>query len=201
MRNIWITLAAVVLINQAAVPATADTAFPDTTATRLDPLSVTTGSLPWGGNALSDADLRRQHGNNLAENLEHLPGVAAVRRAANAAELVIRGLGWERVQTVLGAVPLYGACPGRMDPPATYLGTLSTEKVIVFRQGGGAFAGPGGTGGSVIANPDYERTPDQPTGVASWLSAGYESARNGFHFGAGAQLDGYRAAGILAGMA
>ncbi len=176
-------LAAAVMLGstcQAAAPATTDT-----TTTRLAAIHVSATSSPWGESALSDGDLRDRRGDNLAENLEQLPGVAAVRRAPSAAEPVIRGLGWERVQTILGAVPLYGACPGRMDPPATYLGALSTESVTVFRQGGGAFGGPGGTGGTIMAKPDYERRPGDPNGVTTWLGAGYESARDGFRYEGG----------------
>lgn len=156
------------------------TTSPDTTTTRIEPVRVTAGNLPWGENSLTNNDLRGRSGGNLAEKLEDLPGVAAVRRGASASELVIRGLGWERVQTILGAVPLYGACPGRMDPPATYLDALATEQVTVFRQGGATLAGPGGTGGAIVANPDYERRPGAPTGVTPWLGTGYESARDAF---------------------
>ncbi len=171
------------------VPATSALATQDAPVDTITVHSTIPQMMPpglnWGDDPLSAADLRGRGGDNLAENLEHLPGVAAVRRAASAAEIVIRGMGWERVQTVLGAVPLYGACPGRMDPPATYLTALSTENVTVFRQGGGASGGPGGTGGAIMANPDYERQPGAKAGVTPWLGAGYESAREGVRFEGG----------------
>ncbi|MCK9996760.1 MAG: TonB-dependent receptor, partial [Candidatus Krumholzibacteria bacterium] len=107
-----------------------------------------------------------------------------------------------RVQTILGAVPLYGACPGRMDPPATYLTPLSTTRVSIFRGGGYAGFGPGATGGVIHADPDYERPAGALTGVTPYLEAGYESAREGFRtegglFGGNRALDykiglGYR---------
>ncbi|MEN8006345.1 MAG: TonB-dependent receptor [Candidatus Krumholzibacteriota bacterium] len=153
---------------------------PDTTTTRLDDLIVTAPGIPWGDGPVSAETLRGRGGANLAEALEHLPGVAAVRRAPSAAEPVIRGLGWERVQTILGAVPLYGACPGRMDPPATYLTPLATSEVSIFRGGGNSAFGPGATGGSIQANPDFERPADTPADVTPFMEAGYESAREGF---------------------
>ena len=188
MKNFGIALLALCLIAPAtSVLATQDApvdAPVDTITVRVTDPKMMAPGLSWGNEPLSSADLRDRGGDNLAENLDQLPGVAAVRRAASAAEIVIRGMGWERVQTVLGAVPLYGACPGRMDPPATYLTALSTEEVTVFRQGGGA-GGPGGTGGAIMANPDYERQPGAETGVTPWLGMGYESAREGVRFEGG----------------
>jgi len=177
-------------------------AEPDTTTTEMPDVTVTAPGIPWGDGPVSSETLRDRGGDNLAEAIEHLPGVAAMRRAPSAAEPVIRGLGWERVQTILGAVPLYGACPGRMDPPATYLTPLSTTRVSIFRGGGYAPFGPGATGGVIHADPDYERSADAPVGVTPYVEAGYESAREGYRtegglFGGNRALDfklgiGYR---------
>ena len=169
------------IVLMAACPlAAAEPSPPDTTTTEIPEMTVTAPGIPWGDGPVSDETLRARGGDNLAEAIEHLPGVAAVRRAPSAAEPVIRGLGWERVQTILGAVPLYGACPGRMDPPATYLTPLSTTRVSIFRGGGYAAFGPGATGGVIHADPDYERPVGAPTGATPYLEAGYESAREGF---------------------
>ena len=184
MKNFGIALLALcALLSATTATATQEAPVDTITVRTTDPQMMAPG-LNWGNDPLSNEDLRHRGGDNLAENLEHLPGVAAVRRAASAAEIVIRGLGWERVQTVLGAVPLYGACPGRMDPPATYLTDLSTENVTVLRQGGTS-GGPGGTGGAIMANPDYERRPGAESGVTPWLGLGYESAREGVRFEGG----------------
>lgn len=192
---------AILLMILAAGPVLAD-APPDTTTTELEDLTVTAPSIPWGDGPISDDVLRERGGTNLAEAIEHLPGIAAVRRAPSAAEPVIRGLGWERVLTIMGAVPLYGACPGRMDPPATYLTPLATSGVSISRGGGNAAFGPGATGGSIQADPDFERAAEDPAGGTPFLGAGYESAREGFHaeggiFGGNRNLDykvglGYR---------
>ena len=141
----------------------AQTAPSDTNITQIPDLTVTAPGIPWGDGPIADETLRDLGGTNLAEAIEHLPGLAAVRRAPSAAEPVIRGLGWERVQTILGAVPLYGACPGRMDPPATYLTPLSMSRVSIFRSGGLAAFGPGATGGAIYADPDFERPAGRQT--------------------------------------
>ncbi len=101
-----------------------------------------------------------------------------VRRAPGGTEPVIRGLGYERVRTLMGAVPLHGACPGRMDPPVTYLSTLSAPSFSVTREAG-VEAGAGGIAGAITADPDYERRPGSPAGWRPFLEAGWESARDG----------------------
>jgi outer membrane receptor for Fe3+-dicitrate len=70
---------------------------------------------------------------NLAVALQTIPAVAGVRRAQNALEPVIRGLGWERVQTQLNGVPLYGACPARMDSPATLVAASAVREASVIK--------------------------------------------------------------------
>ncbi len=179
MKSVLINLLLILLVSGTAETAAAPTP-PDTTITEIADVTVTAPGIPWGDGPVSAETLRGRGGDNLAEAIEHLPGVAAVRRAPSAAEPVIRGLGWERVQTILGAVPLYGACPGRMDPPATYLTPLSTTRVSIFRGGGFSTFGPGATGGVIHADPDYERPTGADPGVTPYLEAGYESAREGF---------------------
>jgi len=161
VKSILVTI--LMILPVCGTAAEADPAEPDTTTTKISDVTVTAPGIPWGDGPVSTETLRDRGGDNLAEAIEHLPGVAAVRRAPSAAEPVIRGLGWERVQTILGAVPLYGACPGRMDPPATYLTPLTTMRVSIFRGGGFAAFGPGATGGVIHADPDYER----PTGATT----------------------------------
>ena len=156
----------------------------DTLTTRIGDLEVSPHAMPWGDQPVPSALLQAQHGGNLAEALAGLPGVTAVRRSADAAEPVIRGLGWERVQTLLGAVPLYGACPGRMDPPATYFGPTSFDRVDVSR-GGGMGLMPGGTGGAIHIDPQYARPNGSPDGWTPFLEGGYGSARDAYHVDAG----------------
>ncbi len=157
---------------------------PDTLATHLPDLIVVPLGMPWGDQPVPGGVLRRAWGESLAETLEQLPGISAVRRSADAAEPVIRGLGWERVQTFLGAVPLYGACPGHMDPPATYLESASLQRVDVYRGAEGGLM-PGAVGGMILADPHYER----PAGAAdrwrTFVNTGYGTARDAYHLDTG----------------
>jgi iron complex outermembrane receptor protein len=116
---------------------------------------------------------------DLAEALEGLPGVAAVRQGPGAADPVIRGLGQERVDTRVGVVSLQGACPSRMDPPATYVGPHAIERVTLDRAGQGATFGGGGLGGRVVISPDYERPAGAPFELHGFAGGAFDGARRG----------------------
>ncbi|MBE0564615.1 MAG: TonB-dependent receptor plug domain-containing protein, partial [Krumholzibacteria bacterium] len=129
-----------------ALSGAAATTAPDTVRTIVPDLTVTASPGTWSGGAVPAGWLAEHGDGNLGEALEWLPGLAMVRRATSGTEPVIRGLGFERVRTLLGAVPLHGACPGRMDPPVTYLSHLSVSAISVSRAAG-AGAGAGGVAG------------------------------------------------------
>jgi len=122
---------------------------------------------------------------NIGEVLDALPGVSVVRRGAGATEPVIRGLGWERVQTQVGPVPVYGGCPSRMDPPVTYLLPDSAQDVTVVKGVPSVTMGPGGTGGRIMVSTDFQRDPHAPPEVRGWLSSTYNGARKGYLGGIG----------------
>ncbi|MHC1741780.1 MAG: TonB-dependent receptor [Syntrophobacteraceae bacterium] len=122
---------------------------------------------------------------NIGDVIDDTPGVSAVRRGANATEPVIRGLGWERVQTQIGPIPIYGGCPARMDPPITYLQPDQVQKVLVVKGVPSVTLGPGGTAGRIVVSTDYERSPDAPPEIHPWGSTKYDSARNGIWGGTG----------------
>lgn len=117
---------------------------------------------------------------NIGEVLEAVPGVSVVRRGASSTEPVIRGLGWERVTTQVGFVPVYGGCPSRMDPPVTYLQPENFQEATVVKGISSVTLGPGGTGGRVMVSTDYKRSPDAAPELGGWVTATYNGARNGF---------------------
>lgn len=149
----------------------------DTSSTEIDAVTVTAPAVGWGFDNIPESVLRSRMGSNLAQMISGLPGVAGVQRSPSTSDPVIRGMGRERVQTILGAVPLCNACPGRMDPPANYLSIGALDEVKIDREGGVADFGPGGVGGSIQASPDYERKVGSEPGVTSYVELGYESAR------------------------
>ena len=118
---------------------------------------------------VSPEALRSGRFSNLGEAVTEMPGVSGVKRAHSAVEPVIRGLGWERVQTQVDGLPLYGACPGRMDPPAMILQPETVREAYVVKGVPSVTLGPAGTGGRVMVSTDYERSGGAPgcTGAAA----------------------------------
>ncbi len=121
---------------------------------------------------------------NAAESAALLPGVGTVRRGANAAEPVLRGLGWERVATQAGGHPLYGACPSRMDPPATYVAPGSLQGLRVVKAVPSVTLGPAATGGRLMLETDYDRGAGATPGFNGSADATWEEGRDGFRAGA-----------------
>lgn len=121
-------------------------------------------------------------GNQIAD----LPGAAAVRRNASVAEPVFRGLGGERVATSVGGVPLYGACPARMDPPVSYLGPAAVTDVWVHRGLPSVTLGPPGLAGRIDASLFYaRRDPLRAPEAHAFVGSRYDSVRRGFGLDAG----------------
>ena len=87
--------------------------------------------LPPGAVRVTRAALLAAPEFSLGDALARLPGVDVLRKAPNSLEPVVRGLSGERVQTRAGGVPLYGACPSRMDPPLGYLGLQDTDELVI----------------------------------------------------------------------
>jgi len=123
--------------------------------------------------------LRSGRFSNLAEAITDIPGVSGVKRSHSAVEPVIRGLGWERVQTQVDGLPLYGACPGRMDPPAMILQPETVQEAYLIKGIPSVTLGPAGTGGRVMVSTDYERGAGSAPESGGWLRSTYDSARDG----------------------
>lgn len=144
------------------------------------------------------AALRDPRATNVAIALASLPGVASVRRAADSAEPVVRGLGWERVPVSVGGCEMHGACVSRMDTPASTLLPSAVTSVVVATGLPSVTMGPGGTGGRVVASLYPAAPPSLASPVAAdsmspatrprfWADLGWDGARSGVRGGAGVQ--------------
>jgi iron complex outermembrane receptor protein len=145
----------------------------------LEEVIVTAEPTPPQAEKISTETLESGRFTNVGQAVAELPGVSAVRRAASSIEPVIRGLGWERVYTQMDHLPIFGACPGHMDPPITYGRSHATEELVVIKGVPSVTLGPGGTGGRIIVKTDYERKPDVPSQLDGWVRSGYDTVRQG----------------------
>jgi iron complex outermembrane receptor protein len=129
---------------------------------------------------IEGAKLRALMVTSISDHLATLPGASGVRRAANIAEPVLRGLGGERVVTDVGGVNLYGACPSKMDPPATYFGPQQITSVEIVSGIPSLAAGPNAMGGRVDISLFYERDRRRSAEIHGFSGLRYDSARSGF---------------------
>ncbi len=185
--------------------------FADTQSYTLPDMQVVEDRIEAETEEVSLDVLRSGRFSNLGEALTEIPGVTGVKRSHSAVEPVIRGLGWERVQTQVDGLPLYGACPGRMDPPVMILQPEYVREAYVVKGVPSVTLGPAGTGGRVTASADYKRSAGAPPEFGGWLRSTYNGGRDGVLGGvaafggteafevygsfAGAYLDDYRSAG------
>jgi iron complex outermembrane receptor protein len=136
---------------------------------------------------LDDGPLEMGQYANLAVALETVPGVSGARRSLNGYEPVIRGLGWERVQTQVNGMPIHGACPGRMDPPATTVSRSSLREVAVVKGLSSLTLGPAGTGGRLVLSTDYDRGVGAGREAHAWGRAAYNGVGDAHNLEAGVE--------------
>jgi iron complex outermembrane receptor protein len=124
---------------------------------------------------------------NVSVALVKLTGISGVQRSLNSYEPVIHGLGWERVQTQVNGMPLYGACPARMDPPSFLISSSVAQEVAVTKGLSSVTLGPGGTGGRVDVSIDNDRGSAAGREIKPWFEAAYHGANDGLQSSAGAK--------------
>jgi iron complex outermembrane receptor protein len=122
---------------------------------------------------------------NLGLAVGSIAGVSGVRRSQNSYEPVVRGLGWERVQTKVNGMPLYGACPSRMDPPAFVVAASSADEVSVVKGLASVALGPAGTGGRVLVSTEYDRGAGAGKATHPWARLSHNGANDGYAGSAG----------------
>jgi|GEM_PF-788006 len=188
-RPLYLSAAALALVatlGSAAVAQPAPEPEPAPAAEATDNRTVVPAPTPPPGrSALTGDGVAVDPVSHLSEALEGLPGVAASRRGPTAADPVIRGLGEERVDTRVGVVPVQGACPSRMDPPATYVAPHAIDRVTLERAGQGASFGGGGLGGRILVLTDWERLRGAPDEVRGFVGGAVDGARRGLRTEAG----------------
>ena len=87
------------------------------------------------------------------EQLRMINGVSASRKGGKGFEPVIRGQQQSQLNILLDNAQVLGACPGRMDPPTSYVSPAGYDRVQVIKGYESVVYGSGGSGGTVL----YER--------------------------------------------
>ncbi len=109
-----------------------------------------------------------------AEIIRSLAGVSAGRFGGHGLEPVIRGQSQGRLNVRLDGASVHGGCPNRMDPPTSFMGVQSYDRVTVLKGVQTLVHGAGGSGGTVL----FERNLAPPRDGFSG-SAGLSTSTNG----------------------
>jgi iron complex outermembrane receptor protein len=105
------------------------------------------------------------------ELLRSVTGMQALRRGGRGFDPIIRGQSQSNLNVVANGAYNFGACPGRMDPPSTYIGVESFDRVAVIKGHRSVIHGPGGSGGTLLF--EHERPQLGERGVSGSLTTGY----------------------------
>lgn len=120
----------------------------------------------------SEAPLTRPI-HDAGELLRSVNGMGAARRGGRGFEPIIRGQSQNRINVITNGAYNFGACPGRMDPPSTYVGFDSFDQVSVIKGNRSVIYGAGGSGGTLIF--EHQRPEFGANGYTGKLAAGHTS--------------------------
>lgn len=84
------------------------------------------------------------------ELLRDLPGVNGRRMGGRGIDPIIRGQSQNRLNILLDGAYVFGGCPNRMDPPASYASLNGYDSLTVIKGSQTVVYGGGGPGGTVL---------------------------------------------------
>ncbi len=135
------------------------------------------GGYPQSGLLLSNSATHPPK--DLGEFLRQVPNISSVRRGGYGLDPVLRGFRSDQLNVQIdGGARVEGACPNRMDPPASHVTAGDLEKIEVLK---GPFAlrfGP--TFGGVINLVMATSAQYETWTIGGTLTSGYESRLNGW---------------------
>jgi len=129
-------------------------------------------------NTVDKKDLEQQSPTGTGDLLKQIPGISAVRRGSVGSDPVLRGLREDQLNVLIDGARIWGACPGRMDPPSSHIDPEELEAVEVSKGPYSVRQGPGVLGGSInLITPRPKRW--EEFNLHGSLSAGFESVSDG----------------------
>lgn len=125
----------------------------------LSPLVVTGVAPDSPLKVVTDPGLPRQPvpASDGADYLKTIPGFSAVRNGGVNGDPVFRGLFGSRLKLLSNGSEMLGACPNRMDSPASYISPENFDRLVVIKGPQSVLWGPGASAATVL----FEREPEQ----------------------------------------
>ncbi|MCV6627745.1 MAG: TonB-dependent receptor [Cellvibrionaceae bacterium] len=127
---------------------------------------------PSGAELFSEAPITRPT-HDAGELLRSVTGMTALRRGGRGFDPIIRGQSQANINIISNGAFNYGACPGRMDPPSTYVGVESFDSVQVIKGHRSVVHGSGGSGGTLLF--EHIRPEFGAGNISGSVTSGYTS--------------------------
>ncbi|ROR98691.1 iron complex outermembrane receptor protein [Sinobacterium caligoides] len=105
--------------------------------------------------------------------LRAVNGMEAARRGGRGFEPIIRGQSQNQINVISDGGYSFGSCPGRMDPPTTYVGFDNFDQVTVIKGNRSVIYGAGGSGGTILF--EHQRPDFSEKSLLGSVVAGYTS--------------------------
>jgi iron complex outermembrane receptor protein len=83
--------------------------------------------------SLEVREVRETDAKDTGEALQEIAGVSKIRKGGIANDIMIRGFYRDNINVLIDGIRIYGACPGRMDPPAFHLDFAEVDKINVLK--------------------------------------------------------------------
>lgn len=82
---------------------------------------------------LTIREVRESCARDIGEALMQTEGLSFVRKGAYANDVVLRGLQRDNISVLMDGMRIYGACPNRMDPPASHYDFAAIEEIRIIK--------------------------------------------------------------------
>ena len=117
-------------------------------------IDVTGVSEPELNQVSSSTQNRIESSSDTGQFLRKLDGVSSGRKGGKGFEPIIRGQQQSQLNIMFGGAQVTSACPGRMDPPTSYVSMVGYDRIHVSKGYESVTEGSGGSGGAVYFERD-----------------------------------------------
>jgi iron complex outermembrane receptor protein len=143
----------------ASLVAVAPAVLADTEVQTFPPIVVTAPMQESPLTVITDPKAPRQPvpASDAADLLKNIPGFSTIRKGGSNGDPVLRGMVGSRINILIDGGQIGGGCPGRMDPPTSYISPQLYDRVTVIKGPQTVLYGPGNSAGTVLFERDFKR--------------------------------------------
>jgi len=134
--------------------------------------------VPYSKDIVSEKEIEENNPLDTGDMLKKVPGVSVKRTGMFGLDPVLRGFREDQVNLLIDGTKVWGACPGRMDPPSSQVDVDSIEEIEVIRGPYSVRHGAGTLGGVINLKTKQPKRYEKAELHGS-ASVGYEGVAEG----------------------